>query len=128
MTVLTVTAGLFFILVFYICFFTDGFFERNPGLRKHNVYFVTFFQLADYNIQVLLADTVQQGLMILGIVYCFQSQIFLHHLGQRLRHLILITFVYGFIAFISIRNGKFCFSVKDRGIFYCQSISGCHCI
>ena len=51
MTILTMSAGLFFVFVFYIRFFTDGFFKWNLWFGKNDVYFIAFFQLAYYDIQ-----------------------------------------------------------------------------
>ena len=59
MTVLTVSAGLFLVLIFHIGLFLDGLFvcDLRPG--KLDLYFVFVQQTTDHDIQMLVTHAVK---------------------------------------------------------------------
>ena len=127
MTVLAVAAGLFFVFCFYIRIFADRLAEGYLRTGQLYFYFVALQQLADDNIDVLVAHAVQQCLMVCRIIDCLHSQVFLHHLGKGLGDLIYIGFVLRFISFCGVRSRNIRFSVADL-IVLCRKGIACSCI
>ena len=76
---------------------------------------------------MLFTDAVKQRLPVLGIIYHFQRQIFLHHPVKSLGNFVFISFIDCLISLIGIRCGDFCFSVKDRCIFGGKGVPCSNC-
>ena len=68
MTVLSVSAGLFFVFVLHIGFLPDGLTESNPWFFQLYIHFVTVKQLGGNDIQMLITHAVYQGLAVLAVV------------------------------------------------------------
>lgn len=113
MTVLAVAAGLFLYFASTSEFLRIV--SRKATFRTGQLYFyfVALQQLANDNIDVLVAHAVQQCLMVCRIIDCLHSQVFLHHLGKGLGDLIYIGFVLRFISFCGVRSRNIRFSVAD---------------
>ena len=124
MTVLAMTAGLFLIFCFHICILADRLTESY--FRFYQLYLNLIFgeDLADDNIQMLVAHTIEQCLTVLGIVDSLHGQIFLHDLGQSLCYLIIIALVLCIVAFVGIGNRKIRSAVLDRVVLRGKGITG----
>ena len=59
MTILSMSAGLLFVFILHIDFLADGLAESYLRFGKFYVYFVAFFELAYYDIKVLVAHTIE---------------------------------------------------------------------
>ena len=67
---------------FYIRILTKRFTERNLRFGKFNIYFIAFFQLAYYDVKMLVAHTVNQALAVGTVIDNLKSIVLTHHLGK----------------------------------------------
>ncbi len=68
MTILPMSAGLLFVFVFHIRFLLDRLAERDLGIAQLDHTFVLIRQTALNDLELLVADAVQQGLPVLHII------------------------------------------------------------
>ena len=89
-TVLTGTAVLLLVLAFDVALLGDGLTVSDLGLIQLDVGAEAGLQLSGQNRQVHIADTVNEHLLGLGIVFVTQGQILFQHLSDGLRDLGLV--------------------------------------
>ena len=114
MTILSVSAGLFFVLSFHIRILADRLTERNLWFRKLNVNLITVFQFIYNNIKMLIAHTVKKCLSVGRIIFCTESLILTCHFCKSLRNFILIALLNCFISLAGIRSRDHSLRIKNR--------------
>ena len=82
MSVLSVTAGLLLVLSFYIRILSDRLAESDLRCIEIDVDLVTLLQLALDDLELLLADTINQGLAVRGVIYDLKCIVFCGKLGK----------------------------------------------
>ena len=123
MTILSVSAGLFLMLSFYIRILANSLTERNLRFGKLYVYFIAILQHADNNVKMLVAHAINKALAVRTVILNADSLILAHDLGQSLGNLILITFIYSLKSLIGIRCGKDCLRIKHRIGFASKAVA-----
>ena len=68
MTVLTVSSGLLFILVFHIRFLTDGLPISYSGFIQFNLNLILVQKTADHHVQMLITHTADESLSVGSII------------------------------------------------------------
>ena len=79
-TILAMSAGLFFMLAFHIGILADSLTERNLRFGKFDVYFITLFQFIYHDIKMLVTHTIEKCLSVGRIVLCTEGLILTCHL------------------------------------------------
>jgi len=126
MSVLTMSAGLFFVFCVHIRFLTDCLTERHFRCLQFNFYFISGCQFAGCDFQVLISHTVKKRLSVLTVIDCSECHILCHHLLQCLRYLVFIPFCQSLVSHIGIWNRIICSGICNRRILCRKSIS-CLC-
>ncbi len=112
-TVLAVSAGLLLVLAFDVGFLADRLAESDLRLGEIDVDFVAFFQLALDDLELLVADTVEQGLTVRGVIFNAEALVFRRQLGEGGSDLVFFTLLDGFVALHRVRCG-------DPGLCKCN--------
>ena len=124
MTVLAVSAGLLLILGINVAVLADRLLERDCRLAQFSVDLILGLQLADDDIQVLIAHAVQKSLMISCVIDGLHGQVFLADLRKSLCDLVEVTLVLRFVSLIGIRRGDVELRKENGSCLGRQSISG----
>ena len=127
MTVLTVSSGLFLVLIFHIGLFLDSLFVCDLRSVQLNLYFVFVQQSAYHDIQMLVAHTIEQGLTVFCIIYYFDGQILMGHLLQCLGDLIHVRLILRLIPHIGIRSGNIELAIFDGRGLGRETVAGSRC-
>ena len=126
MTVLTVSSGLFLVLIFHIGLFLDSLFVCDLRSGQLNLYFVFVQQSAYHDIQMLVAHTIEQGLTVFCIIYYFDGQILMGHLLQLPGRSYPRPLILRLIPHIGIRSGISTCHIDGRGLGR-ETVAGSRC-
>ena len=124
MTILSVSARLFFMFAFHIRVLANGLAECNLRFGKFNIYFVTFFQFADHDIKMLITHTIKECLSVGRIIYNTKGLVFACHFCESLCNFVLITLVDCFVSLICVRCGDHSLRIENRSSFGCKAVTG----
>ena len=114
MSVLSVTAGLLLVLSFYIRILSDRLSESDLRRIELDIDLIALFQLALDDLELLLTDTVDQGLAVRGVIDDLKCIVFRSKLGKRGSDLILITLLDSLVSLDRVRSRKLCSGKRYR--------------
>ena len=126
MAILTMTAGLLFILIFHIGFLTYRLSIGNLGLGKLYLDLVFILQTACHNVQMLVTHAIDKGLMVFRVVHKNQCPILIRHFLQGLGNLVNISLIRRLITLCGIGLGKLGLRIRYR-ICLCREGISCLC-
>ena len=123
--VLSVTAGLLLVLSADLDLLLEGLSVCELRLIELDLDLVSVLQLGLDDIELLLADAVEQRLSVFGIVDHAKGLVLLEELGHTGSNLIVVTLGDRLIGHVGIRSVDLCHIVLDRSIALSyQSITG----
>ena len=113
-SVLPVSAGLFFVFVFDVGILFYRFAERDLRFFNPQIDFIFVFQNVLNDVEMQISHTVHEHLSVDRIVDRFKRRILRGNFCHRLRDFIDIGFIDRVIAETGIRNGEILFGILNR--------------
>ena len=124
MSVLSVSAGLLLILGVDVAVLADRLLECYCRLAQLCIDLIFGLQLADDDVKVLVAHTIQKCLMVAGIIDGLHGQVFLTDLGKCLCDLVQVTLVLRFVLLVGVRSGDIKLLKQDRSSLGGDGVTG----
>ena len=124
-TELAVSAGLLLISALYLRALLDGLTICETRLRQDEGYVVALLDLGSHDVELLVADTIDEGLTVLRVGNGLEGLILFHHTGECGRELIFLGLVLCSVCLKGIWSRELRAVVHDRCITNRHGITGC---